>query len=866
MRRGDGLQSLLLMSILVFMMTFLAKSPVPSGDDKTPIGAVATTVNAAPKGSGRVHVVLAGDRLQSLGVVACARSVFANTARPERVSLHVITDRSSAADIGEALACSLPRNHSVRVYPFELENYTKYPNGTSRIRIRVPVKKHKTNLASDLNFARFYLSEFLEADEEIEKIIYLDADTIVFGDVAKLYDETLTSRGGGHAFAAVSRKFKKICGAFLNCGVPEVDKLLVQQNISDPEDQLDAFNAGIMMIDLRRWKEERYTERIEYWIRWNEKLPLYDLASNPPLVLAARGQFEHLDEAWNCQKIHACWWAGNASAMHWNGVNKPWALKSEHDREYWLVYLLGNDEEQSKKCIDKLPDLGTFLVTNETKKDYSPEVKEDAVATWKSSSYNDTWRDFDLVKQAERLIVDYGDDDKEAGGGGIELPSTFASRVRLEATRSLDRVDSFDDLESLIRAIRAYLGLIEPPNRCDFVLVAITNHKVAVDVTHFGRDEPCGLVPPENLVSFLYFLSMLNVDRGLEINNVAFVVGTGMSTAKTTNRAPVFVFAKRRGREQPGVLVPGPAYISQDLDKRSDHEPMSARNLGTALPDEENKLEFFDAFVRSGLEVWNKRFDALRNSTDRGVWSEREPKATWRGRFNVRYFSCIDDAAWARLEVLGLTQDHPNFVEAHLTSAKEEPDDIEFCVKRAVLKPELARRLTKMLRKGLLVSRPSAGALKEYAKTKFAVLLPEPKHRPDSHSSSLWGIGSAILIWDSPLVSRMPRWISPALQNGVTHVSVTANTLTSIVGLLRSRDSVAVNLAANARILHEHVLCPDCIRLFWRDALKEYGERFPFDQSETGHQNLEMMLQYHGFVLTPIEDIQSWFVGRFMQK
>lgn len=104
---------------------------------------------------------------------------------------------------------------------------------------------------SDLNFARFYLSNLLVAD--IEKVIYLDADTIILGDVAKLYDETLID-SNDFPFAAVSRKEKKICGSFLNCEVPEVARLMHDHGIFDPEKQLDAFNAGIMVIHLKRWK------------------------------------------------------------------------------------------------------------------------------------------------------------------------------------------------------------------------------------------------------------------------------------------------------------------------------------------------------------------------------------------------------------------------------------------------------------------------------------------------------------------------------------------------------------------------------------------------------------------------------------
>ena len=61
------------------------------------------TFNGVKKDEGRendlVDIVIAGDRIQSLGVIACARSVFASTRRPDRIVLHVVTDTESAAEI-----------------------------------------------------------------------------------------------------------------------------------------------------------------------------------------------------------------------------------------------------------------------------------------------------------------------------------------------------------------------------------------------------------------------------------------------------------------------------------------------------------------------------------------------------------------------------------------------------------------------------------------------------------------------------------------------------------------------------------------------------------------------------------------------
>lgn len=95
----------------------------------------------------------------------CARSVFASTRQPKRIMLHVIVDKAGQTDIEEALRCSLSLKRTatserIQVYPFVLQQYdhlfsqfvhfqhryTKAANGSSRLHIRVPFKKYKSEI------------------------------------------------------------------------------------------------------------------------------------------------------------------------------------------------------------------------------------------------------------------------------------------------------------------------------------------------------------------------------------------------------------------------------------------------------------------------------------------------------------------------------------------------------------------------------------------------------------------------------------------------------------------------------------------------------------------------------------------------
>lgn len=293
-----------------------------------------------------IHVVIAGDRVQSLGIIASARSVFQSTLDPQRVFIHIVVDPASLLDISNSLECVMKSDELAttsrrfRVYAFDIAKYSQTP-------VRAPKSDLKGNLAAGPNFARFYLTEILP--KEVRKVVYLDADTVLMKDVAFLYDTSLTDAGTPRdvAIAAVSRRYKPLCPSFLNCRSDEVRLLLRRHKIYDPDVQLNAFNAGVMVIHLERWRELKMTERVHFWIEWNNKLPLYKLGSNPPLVLSVRDKFQHLDGRWNCQRGHTCWDRGDAGALHWNGAHKPWNLVYKRDSVEWLPFLQGVLDDQT---------------------------------------------------------------------------------------------------------------------------------------------------------------------------------------------------------------------------------------------------------------------------------------------------------------------------------------------------------------------------------------------------------------------------------------------------------------------------------------------------------------------------------------
>ena len=205
---------------------------------------------AAAASDDKTHVVVAGSGSHALGVVACVRSVFEGALN--QVKVHVIVQRKDVRDFSAALRCALP-HADWRVVPWEDDRVAGWCGGHGK----------KGYLAHALNYARFYLREILP--DNVEKALWLDSDTVIIGDITRMVRNSLTT--GSNAVAAVARE-KKACGThFLNCSNPDALELLWETRVD--VDRLDAFNAGVVVYHLRRWQEQKLTERVEKWLELN---------------------------------------------------------------------------------------------------------------------------------------------------------------------------------------------------------------------------------------------------------------------------------------------------------------------------------------------------------------------------------------------------------------------------------------------------------------------------------------------------------------------------------------------------------------------------------------------------------------------
>jgi lipopolysaccharide biosynthesis glycosyltransferase len=170
-----------------------------------------------------------------------------------------------------------------------------------------------------MTYARLLISDLLP--REIDRILYLDGDILVRGDIGELWTTDL----GGKTLGAVA----------------DLPRYPFNHTLGLPP-EAPYFNAGVLLIDLRRWRELKIGERALTFAREHQdRLRWQDQCA---LNFVLHDDWVALDRAWNFQSLDigrfvsgymrfgATDWRRLATArvVHFNGPSKPWHYLNEH--------------------------------------------------------------------------------------------------------------------------------------------------------------------------------------------------------------------------------------------------------------------------------------------------------------------------------------------------------------------------------------------------------------------------------------------------------------------------------------------------------------------------------------------------------
>ncbi|XP_075456706.1 glycosyltransferase 8 domain-containing protein 2 [Ascaphus truei] len=206
-------------------------------------------------------------------------------------------------------------------------------------------------LLQPLNFVRFYLPLLTQ---EHEKVIYLDDDIVVLGDIQELYN-TKISRGHVAAFSddcdlpSTQEMVRKVGIQNTYMGFLDYRKKTIQKLGISPS--TCSFNPGVFVANMTEWRQQHITKKLEKWMKKNVEENLYSSnigggVATPPMLIVFHEKYSSITPFWHIR--HLGWSPDDllpqntlqdAKLLHWNGRYKPWQLPSAHIElwERWFI-------------------------------------------------------------------------------------------------------------------------------------------------------------------------------------------------------------------------------------------------------------------------------------------------------------------------------------------------------------------------------------------------------------------------------------------------------------------------------------------------------------------------------------------------
>lgn len=243
--------------------------------DRTP-GWTGTGEEESADHLARVHVAYGSDVNNFPGLYISMLSLSRKLQEPGNCTIHVIVPERDLPKAAALMACFREEIDDLPVPPQVLLHKMR------PLALNTSGFATDTGTTNELAYAKLSL-QLHETLLKAPRVIWLDTDTIVLADVARLYRVRMRHP------VAVSLDYPHRLLSFYEAQMPKS----LQSSVADWSAR--AFTTGVMVYDLERWRAEDFSGELLGMAR---ELRGYD-GDQLPMNLLFQGRFDQLDCRWN---------------------------------------------------------------------------------------------------------------------------------------------------------------------------------------------------------------------------------------------------------------------------------------------------------------------------------------------------------------------------------------------------------------------------------------------------------------------------------------------------------------------------------------------------------------------------------------
>jgi lipopolysaccharide biosynthesis glycosyltransferase len=272
------------------------------------VRAASSSFGPVDERAGEIHVAMACDQNLREQLPVAMGATQAATERP--LTYWLLTRGFDAGDTAE-LASLFPHAR-VRTLPCDEVTYP-----------RARLLGHITASTMD----RLLLPELVP---DVNRLVYLDVDALVLGDVAELADLDLRGRSLAarvtddlpqtRLFSSVHRRSNDL--------PPELADELRRRIHGRYESDVFGFNAGVLVMDVEAMRRSGFCQT---YLGWPSRYGLHD---QELLIYAFSDDRVPLPREWNMWPAHEL--VHDARVLHWLGPFKPWKPLRIPEQQRWV--------------------------------------------------------------------------------------------------------------------------------------------------------------------------------------------------------------------------------------------------------------------------------------------------------------------------------------------------------------------------------------------------------------------------------------------------------------------------------------------------------------------------------------------------
>lgn len=189
-------------------------------------------------------------------------------------------------------------------------------------RINDLVKTDHNKLRADYVTTTIYFRLYIaDLYPELDKAIYIDADTVVPGDVAKLYDTDLK----GNLIGAVQ-------DCFMSANQVTTDYVTTTQGF----DVSEYFNSGVLLMDLAGLRKVNFADKFTHLL--NTYHPTLIAPDQDFLNAMLHDRLLLLDPKWDTMMTAGDEGPEDPQIIHYNLFGKPWFYPDAINADYFWDY------------------------------------------------------------------------------------------------------------------------------------------------------------------------------------------------------------------------------------------------------------------------------------------------------------------------------------------------------------------------------------------------------------------------------------------------------------------------------------------------------------------------------------------------